>query len=299
MIKLLRANFSRCFSGNLFKILMFITVIFSAFVGVRHYLDIQTCKEIYDLTSNLSDIADHSVEEKIFNGTLFVFFAAAVFVGFYVGTEYSDGTMRNKIIVGHGRLQIYFANLIVCFVVNVIFLVSFIAIMLGFGLILMKDFCFVIVTAKQFIILLLCECLTFISATALFVAISMLIQSKAGGAVAILLVTILLYVAAIEITYPLREAEYYETYETQSIDEQTGEMTVAPVTERNPNYVSGIKRKIYIFLNDTLPLNQLSQIRLNSEDGYENASKMAACSCILIILASGVGVVLFRKKDLK
>lgn len=39
----------------------------------------------------------------------------AVFVSLFLGTEYSDGTMRNKLGVGHSRGDIFLANFFTCF----------------------------------------------------------------------------------------------------------------------------------------------------------------------------------------
>ena len=37
----------------------------------------------------------------------------AIFTGLFLGVEYSDGAIRNKITIGHKRINIYLSNLIV------------------------------------------------------------------------------------------------------------------------------------------------------------------------------------------
>ena len=50
-----------------------------------------------------------------FNEMLFIHVVMAVLIPFFIGVEYSDGTIRNKISVGHKRTDIYLANVIVCY----------------------------------------------------------------------------------------------------------------------------------------------------------------------------------------
>lgn len=52
------------------------------------------------------------LDSVLFGHTLFIGVFMAVFCSLFMGTEYSDGTLRNKIISGHLRRDIYFANLI-------------------------------------------------------------------------------------------------------------------------------------------------------------------------------------------
>ena len=69
-----------------------------------------------------------------------------------------------------------------------------------------------------------------------------------------------------------------------------------PEYVKNPDYLSGTKRKVYECLNDVLPVNQFYQVA-NGID--ENLGIMAVYSVILIVLSNGAGIVIFRKKDLK
>ena len=53
------------------------------------------------------------LDSNIFSHILLVPIVFSVFCSLFIGTEYSDGTIRNKIVVGHTRRAIYLANLTV------------------------------------------------------------------------------------------------------------------------------------------------------------------------------------------
>ena len=50
----------------------------------------------------------------LFMGMTVLPLAAAVFIAFFASADHGDHTVRNKVIVGHGRVQIYLARSIVC-----------------------------------------------------------------------------------------------------------------------------------------------------------------------------------------
>ena len=101
MSKLLRAGFARLKKDKVFWIGIIFMVVVGLFIPVRNYID--TLESGYEST----------FDSYFFGFSLFTGVIAAVFVSLFVGKEYSDGTMRNKIVVGHTRSAIYLSNLVV------------------------------------------------------------------------------------------------------------------------------------------------------------------------------------------
>ncbi|MDE5577128.1 MAG: ABC transporter permease [Oscillospiraceae bacterium] len=98
MSRLLKANFARLLKNKTFHICMFIMFGFAVAV----------------LFASSSDESFVALDGLLFVGSFFVGIAIAVFVGIFIGTEYSDGTLRSKLTSGHSRITVYLANLISC-----------------------------------------------------------------------------------------------------------------------------------------------------------------------------------------
>ena len=49
---------------------------------------------------------NYTLDHFYFAGMPFIGIFIAAFIGLLLGTEYSDGTMRNKLIVGHTRTNV-------------------------------------------------------------------------------------------------------------------------------------------------------------------------------------------------
>lgn len=289
MSRLIKANFARLFKSTLFRICMLFSGGLGVFLDIMRYIDIQ---------NNLSHYENLGAEFKsadgfAFSGALYVVFAVAAFVGIFVGTEYSDGTVRNKLMVGHKRWEIYISNFITCAAADIIMLLTFILVTLGLGQLILGK---ASLTLTEIFVYTLSQCATIISFTAILVLFSMLIQSKSAGSVTALILTVIMFMAALHISSKLEEPEYYNDYQATSTNAETGEMSIEPITIKNPRYISGTKRKIYVFANKALPFNQFYQIACNND---KNIGIMAIYSIIIVILSNGAGMVIFRKKDLK
>ena len=138
-------------------------------------------------------------------------------------------------------------------------------------------------------------CIT-LAFSAVLVCLSMCIPNKAVSAVTGLLLTIILLGSALTISMRLSAPEYTEAF--AYTDEASGKL-IKVDRKRNDQYLTGTKRKIYTFLYDFLPTCQFYQIVQVSDTPIENYGILIAYDGLLLLLSTGAGIHIFRKKDLK
>lgn len=128
MNKLIYANFSRLWKSKIFWIGLILTDLLAVWILADriHFKMISG----YQLSS----------DDMIFSGTVTLPFVAAVVISIFIGTEYSDGTIRNKLITGHSRHSIYFANLITSTAAVFIIYTSYLLIIVCAGIPLVGNF---------------------------------------------------------------------------------------------------------------------------------------------------------------
>lgn len=286
MSKLISANFARLFKSGVFKLYMIFSGGMSAFMIIMRYLDYQKSIEYY----REFPPEYHTMDGIVFVSLLYVLFAVPVLVGNFVGTEYSDGTIRNKLIVGHKRSDIYLANLIVCSAGTLMGVILHILINCTVGTALCG---MEILTVPKIFELTLYIIIAFISVTALMVMFTMFVNSKAGASVTVLIVTMVMFIATLTINNKLSEPEYYDG--GKYFDEETQEL-VEIEREKNPDYLTGTKRKVYQTVYDVIPVSHMYEAAMNST---ENAGKFAGYDGIILVVTTALGIILFRKKDLK
>ena len=103
MNKLLRANFARVKRNKVFWGFVAFMAVFGAFLPIKQYMD---------SFSSQAETNTVSLNHVFFAYTLVIGVLCAVFCSLFLGTEYSDGTVRNKLMIGHRRSAIYLSNLI-------------------------------------------------------------------------------------------------------------------------------------------------------------------------------------------
>lgn len=218
---------------------------------------------------------------------------SAVLTGFFVGTEYGNGTMRNKLIIGHSRTAAYFANLIVCAAASAIIHTLYVLTTLLIGFAIFGNF---IGAAGIFLWHYAVSITVVMTFAAIFISISMLIAKKAAGITAAILTAFVLLITTGEIDNSLNNVITDEVY---TLLEASGEAEDLQLYENMENMfeVSGTRRKIYEVLYKILPT--CHALRLYYGDLPENPAEIPLYSAAVITVTTAAGVLIFRKKDIK
>ena len=279
MCNLIHANMKRIWKTRVFQISAIIVAGLALFQVLMNYRDYVVCGGTPYFDNALFAIAAVAV------------FPLAAFVSLYIGTEYSDGTLRNKIVVGQGRTAIYLANLITSMIAGWLFLLIWSVAYLVPGIILMENgnplFVYCLVYAGIFFMLAVFS--------AIFTWISMVLGKKAGSSVVCILLTVLVLVSGVVIQSTLDQDEFYSPEYTVT---ESGEIEYSGELEPNPNYLpeGSTKRAVYEFLLDFTPGGQVIQI---GEMGAKKPVMLAVYDGLILLLVTGFGLVLFRREDLK
>lgn len=279
MFKLLTSNFSRMWKNK------FLYAGFLVLIGV---IALQLYKD-YSYKQGHSDYI-MSLDIFLFMYSKVAVVISSIFTGFFIGTEYSDKTIRNKIIVGHTRAAIYIANMITCASAAILLFLTPIAVTLLAGIPLGGTFT---LSSQILIKTLLCSILTIIVFVSIFMLIVMLIPNKAIGTITVLIAAALMIVSAAKIGEMLDEPKMIQGIAHFGSDGSTIEYSEEP----NPHYLDGKARTIFQMAYDCLPGCQIEQYTQNIMP--ENISLFPIYSLLLILVSSGAGILIFRKINLK
>lgn len=281
MSKLLRANFTRLVKSRIF----WICILFMASIGIistiTQYREMMT---MTDYTPNIDNI--------LFSGCMFMPIVSAVFVGLFLGTEYGDGTIRNKLIVGHERGAVYFSNFIVCAAALLLMHLVYIAVIVAVGVPLVGN---AELPVTELVVMGLASLATALALTAIFVLMGMLIHGKAACCVAAMLLGMAMIMSATMIYSRLHEPEYYDEYRFSVTDEAGNVHEEQSERQKNPLYLTGIKRQVYEFLYDFLPGCQM--VRISYCEPVHSA-KFPLYSFGITIVVTACGVFFFRRKNI-
>lgn len=284
MRNLLSSAFFRLKKNSLFYFAIFTMIAIGIVMLLLGYAD--SVKYEYKMYPDL----------QFFTVGIYINIAAAIFTCLFISTEYNDGTIRNKIIVGHRRISIYMVNFIVAFFANIILLFAYLLPMTGISLLLNCSF----ETDTSTILLSTLGLIILTGAlSALFTFISMTIQSRTYASVIAIVTTFLLLFVGIYLVSCLSQPETYIDYGNVYISsdaQSPSESPQEPEEVPNPGYISGTKRIIYENILELIPPGQGL---LYAQIDTSHLWNMYVYSGVILVVFSAVGYACFRKKDIK
>ena len=257
MRRLLAADVFRIFRSKWFKIcLVGMLVMDVAFIVMQY--------TAMDYSVPLSRV--------IFLPMSFYGMAVAAQVSLFVGEDFSDGFIRNKIIAGNARPHIFISNLIVSGLACVVIYLVTILFTASVGSLLFEtDVTFFLFLKYAFMGIGMC-----LAYSSIYCTITMICRNKTTAVVLCMGVAFTLLCVCLHTNQMMVQPEYKDGV-------------------LNPAYVDGFAKIVYGFLHDLNPSGQAAQL-----SAMEIFSPVRWILCDIIwILGVGVGCVIFSRKDIQ
>ena len=272
MRKLLSADIHRLFKSRVLLFCMLAAFVSSLWFSIRY---------------TLGDEVKLVSWSRIMQMFPFLPILHAVFASLFIGVEYQDRTLRNKLICGHSRVAICCSLLLTvtlgCFAIVAAWVLGGAA---GMGL-MIAEFVELPKTLPFYVIGII---LLTAAVSAILTTVGMLVPNRAVAAVTAVLLAFGLILLGGAIYSALCEPS--TTMPAIVIDGGIGFGDPEP----NPRYVSGVLRDVYNFLMDVLPSGQ-ALLLANREFAHPAVSLIS--SALIFLAVSAVCAIIFRRKDLK
>ena len=227
-----------------------------------------------------------SLEDYYFNQAPLIGAFLALLISMFLGTEFSEGTIRNKLCIGHKRNEIFLSNFISCALATIALTSVWLLISaLLFGLIGPLE-----MSISEFVGCILVAMGFAVSFAALYTVIGSLSSNKAMTIIYTFAVFIIFVIVASGLYDRLCEPKMNEGM--MLVGTQLVEMEPTP----NPLYLSGAIRTVCEVALELLPTGQAL---LLSDVAIEYPARAIAVSVVFTTVTLLVGGMLFRRKDIK
>ncbi len=276
MLRLLRANFARLSKSKVFWRCISVVFLLAAFNILNFYRQ----------TRAVGTIANAALDDQFFELMPMLGIPSAIFISLFFGTEYSDGTIRNKLIVGSTRTSIYLSSAVTSAAASAaVTLACFAGGLVGIPL--LGTWTMPLPDVLRY---LLAGVLSSVALSAVFTFLGVNCSRKAESAVIAILTALALLIAGAILYNWLQEPEMV----SEMIVTEHGIDKTEP--HPNPDYVGGSLRAVITAMLHILPAGQ--QILMANLE----LTKPMACiwySIGLTLLVTVCGAAVFRKKDIK
>lgn len=229
-----------------------------------------------------------SLDGYYFNQAPLIGAFLALLISMFLGTEFSEGTIRNKLCIGHKREEIFLSNFIFCALATIaLTAVWMLTSALLFGMIGTLE---IEMEVSEFVGYIFVAMGFAVSFAALYTVIGSLSSNKAMTVIYTFAVFIIFAMAASALDNRLCEPEMNVV--TMVVGTQLVEMEPFP----NPLYLSGAIRTVCEVALELLPTGQAL---LLSDVAIEYPIRAIALSVVFTTVTLLVGSMLFRRKDIK
>ena len=218
--------------------------------------------------------------------SLLLLIAMAVLCPLFLNSDFHDGTIRNKLVVGRTRAQVYLANYLTMLAAALLYTLLYEAVLLlAIGFTVPEN-----LWNAQAVTIKLVGLMPFIfSVAALFTLLGQLVRSRGVTVLSILLMVLLLWL-------PRQQFDRLCEPEEKTL---LGGAEVDLETVPNPRFLAPPQRRLYTFLLNFLPGGQAFQLSDSIDVEGGSGPLMAAYGLLLSMLATGAGLLAFRRMDLK
>lgn len=279
MSRLLSAGFMRLWKSRVFWTLVAGMFLWSLFMVYGNHMECIAKGETDDTLTNF-----------FFGYGVIIGGAVSIFASLFFGTDYSDGTIRNKIIIGHSRKSIYMSNLIISVAAGVVMTAAWILAMLAVGVPVCGWNGF---DAVQVLVYLAVSFFMIVAFAAVFTAFSILLSNRSVAVIVSFLVFLFFLWCGAYIYSRLREPEVEPIY-TMVTKDGVEKITDASYIE-NPTYVRGTQREVYTRILEFMPTGQALFLM---ENEVTDVSFMIFSSLVITVAVTLGGIVCFGRKDL-
>lgn len=234
----------------------------------------------------------YSLEQRYFDVGAFAGIFLAASLSLFIGTDYSDGVIRNRLMVGRTRREIYLASAVLCAAASLAITCAWLA---G-GLAGVPYLGWWTIGTRGVAMALAVSALAGVSLSALLLLTATISGGKAGAAVACMFLWLALLLAASTMYNALCEPEMY----SGAVITVDGLQMLDPTP--NPAYVAEPLRSVYTAAVNILPTGQmilLANIADRETIAIANYPLQIAASVLLTAGATAAGLALFKRKDLK
>lgn len=280
MYKLLNAGFYRLRNNKIFLGILVITL---GIAGVFLY------NQLDDSTNAIDNLLlDHI-------GIIGIFIS--IFTTLFVGLEYANGTIRNKIVVGHSRIKIYLSNLIISITVGIIIELVYMLVVAIVGIPVLGG---LQIPFYQFILILLNIVMIIVTYSSIFCCITLLCQDITMSTVIGIIIVLAMFVTdgTLSLTANVEQYRYQITRDEQGV-------ITKEIIGINQNYPGDTKKKIAQIILYIIPTGQANLLERKVSNNIMFNEEITDTYILLVyslgaaIVINIIGIYYFNKKELK